>query len=179
MGIVINGVFDVRWPTLADKRSGKMDGSKTVPYDNIEEVTDEALPPAYRQEGLILFVRDPEDAARLKWWQFQGGITIDDLVDVTPGNAAPGGSPEPQTGTITAPGDVIFLTAGLYREIVMQSTANNIVRVGRSVDAGEYVMDGQMFANAPFVATIGQKFNTNVGIYVATQQTINYEIYKA
>jgi hypothetical protein len=78
MAIQINGTLDVRWPSLLDKRSGKLVGSVTIPYASVEEVAS-LLPSSRRAEGLVVYVKT---MAGIEWWQYVGGIADENLVKV-------------------------------------------------------------------------------------------------
>lgn len=95
MPIVINGALDVRWPALADLRSGPY-ASKAAALSAV------TLP--YRAIGLVLFVTV---GAGLEWWQFQGDTTDDDLTKVMEFTVSDDGH---VTGTDTAGGKQLDVT---------------------------------------------------------------------
>lgn len=81
-GIPINGTLDVTWPSLLDRRSGKLSGSTTVPYESTAEALDATtgVRLSRRAEGLVLFIRNDTDADVIDHWQFMGGVADENLV---------------------------------------------------------------------------------------------------
>lgn len=91
-GVPINDGNEVRAPRYLDLREGKIVGGKSVPYDSVDEFTDEMspyfIPLTRRAEGLEFKVKN---GAVIEKWQLVGGIEKYNLVKVYP-TAGGGGS---------------------------------------------------------------------------------------
>lgn len=167
-GVVINGQLDVRWPSLLDQRSGKLQGSAVVPYNDVAQALE--LPMSRRAIGLVIYVANAANPDVIDWYQFQGGKEDEHLQRIIVGTQL--------SGTIEAPGGTIVLPAGkLYREILL--TGSGRVTIGLTENGNELMDDVDITPvdDEAYTGYINRKSATSKTLFVQTENSISYEIY--
>jgi hypothetical protein len=175
-GVLITGQLDVRWPSLLDQRSGKLVGSKIVPYDTLEEAYE--LVSTRRAEGLVLYVRNEFDSNVIDWYQFQGGVENEHLIRIE--------LPRKLSGPITIPdeetevvAEIVLPLGWLIREFVLKTTVETVVNIGNTEGGNEIADTIVIPASSYAVFPLARKLTESASIFVSTPNNLTYEIYLA